>query len=58
MPLSNYDYLFGSKKGAAQKALSAMEQQYGDKKKAKEVFYGRIAKLRKATERNNGSDKE
>ena len=38
MPLSKYNAQFGGKKGSAEKAHSAMQQEYGDKK-GEQVFY-------------------
>jgi hypothetical protein len=38
MPISKYDRYFGSKKGSAQKAKSAMAEEYGADKGEK-VFY-------------------
>jgi hypothetical protein len=38
MPLSKYNTAFGGKPGSAEKAHTAMVQQYGDKK-GEQVFY-------------------
>lgn len=46
MPISKYDPEFGGKKGSAQKAKSAMEQEYGSKK-GEQVFYATKNKRKK-----------
>ncbi len=46
MPLSKYDAQFGGKSGSAQKAMSAMQDEYGAKK-GTQVFYAKKNKNKK-----------